>query len=371
VRIIVVGAGIGGLSLAIGLRRAGHEPVVLEQASRVEAVGAGITLFGNATHALDRLGVRDIVAARGSAPSRSAVLTASGRVLTELPTDLLAGAVAIHRADLHAALLEHAGDVCLDARVESAEQDGGRVVVRGAAGVEHEGDLLVGADGLRSVVRCAFTDVTPRYGGYTAWRGVVSTAAVPGELTESWGVGERFGLVDIGHGRTYWFATKNAPEGQADEAGGRKAELLRRFEGWHTPIPATLDAVAEESILRNDVYDLAPLPSWHAGRVVLLGDAAHAATPGVGQGAAQAIEDAVVLSSVLTGSGGGDVERALREYETTRQPRTKLVQKASKRMDRMAQIGNAVGSGLRNAVVGHSPDRVRRGQIEPLVGHRV
>jgi 2-polyprenyl-6-methoxyphenol hydroxylase-like FAD-dependent oxidoreductase len=369
VRVIVVGAGIGGLSLAIGLRRGGHEPVVLEQAPRVEAVGAGITLFGNATHALDRLGVRDAVAARGSAPTRSAVLTASGRVLTELPADLLQGAVAIHRADLHAVLLEQAGDVRLDARVEHIEQDGSRVAVRDGAGVEHEGDLLVGADGLHSVVRTSVTDAAPRYGGYTAWRGVVPRAAAAGELTESWGVGERFGLVDIGGGRTYWFATKNAPEGQADEPGGRKAELVRRFGGWHAPIGATLDAVAESTILRNDVYDLAPLPTWHAGRVVLLGDAAHAATPGVGQGAAQAIEDAVVLASVLRGDG--DVEVALQQYETTRQPRTKLVQHASRRMDRMAQLGNRIGSGLRNAVVAHSPDRVRRGQIEPLVGYRV
>jgi 2-polyprenyl-6-methoxyphenol hydroxylase-like FAD-dependent oxidoreductase len=369
VRVIVVGAGIGGLSVAIGLRRAGHEPVVLEQASRVEAVGAGITLFANATHALDRLGVRDAVVARGSAPTRSAVLTASGRVLTELPDDLLHGVVAIHRADLHAALLEHAGDVHLDARVERVEQDGTRIAVHDAAGVEHEGDLLVGADGLRSVVRAAVSDAAPRYGGYTAWRGVVPTGAAPGELTESWGVGERFGLVDIGQGRTYWFATKNAPEGEADEPGGRKAELVRRFGGWHAPIPATLDAVAEETILRNDVYDLPPLPTWHADRIVLLGDAAHAATPGVGQGAAQAIEDAVVLASVLPGDG--DPGPALCEYETIRQPRTEQIQKASKRMDRMAQLGNRLGSGLRNAVVGHSPDRVRRGRIEPLVSYRV
>jgi 2-polyprenyl-6-methoxyphenol hydroxylase-like FAD-dependent oxidoreductase len=369
VRVIVVGAGIGGLSLAIGLRRAGHEPVVLEQAPRVEAVGAGITLFGNATYALDRLGVRDAVVARGSAPTRSAVLTSSGRALTELPTDLLEGVVAIHRADLHAALLDHVDDVRLDFRVEQVEQEGTRVVVRDASGVEHEGDLLVGADGLRSAVRAAISDVTPQYGGYVAWRGVVPAPAAAGELTESWGVGERFGLVDIGRGRTYWFATKNAPEGQADEPGGRKAELLRRFGGWHAPIPAMLEAVAEDAILRNDIFFLPPLPSWHDGRIVLLGDAAHAATPGVGQGAAQAIEDAVVLSSVL--SRGGDVELALREYETTRQPRTRLIQKASRRMDKMAQLGHGVGARLRNAVVGHSPDRVRRGQIEPLVRYRV
>jgi 2-polyprenyl-6-methoxyphenol hydroxylase-like FAD-dependent oxidoreductase len=369
VRVIVVGAGIGGLSLAIGLRRAGHEPVVLEQASKVEAVGAGITLFGNATHALDRLGVRDAVAARGSAPTRSAVLTASGRVLTELPTDLLAGVVAIHRADLHAALLEHAGDVRLDAHVEHLEQDGARVAVRDATGVEHEGDLLVGADGLRSVVRASVSDATPRYGGYTAWRGVVPRAAAPGELTESWGVGERFGLVDIGGGRTYWFATKNAAAGEPDEPEGRKAEVMRRFESWHAPIAAVIDAAQEDAILRNDVYFLEPLPRWSRGRIILLGDAAHATTPGVGQGAAQAIEDAVVLAGRL--GAGADLTNALREYESIRRPRVKRVLKLSRRADRAAQLASPLGWRLRNALASRTPARVQRRQLGPLIRHKL
>ena len=115
--------------------------------------------------------------------------------------------------------------------------------------------MLVGADGLRSVVRRAIAEASIRYAGYTARRGVSSVPVEPGRLTESWGVGERFGLVDIGRGQTYWFATKNASEGESDEPGGRKAEILRRFSGWHEPIAAIVDS-ADEAILRNDVYDL-------------------------------------------------------------------------------------------------------------------
>src|SRR4030095_12929797 len=109
---------------------------------------------------------------------------------------------------------------------------------RGGDGSEERCDLLIGADGLGSVVRSAVANVRPRYAGYTAWRGVSPLAVETGRVTESWGVGERFGLVDIGRGRTYWFATKNAPEGEPDEREGRKAEILRRFSGWDGPIAA-------------------------------------------------------------------------------------------------------------------------------------
>jgi 2-polyprenyl-6-methoxyphenol hydroxylase-like FAD-dependent oxidoreductase len=107
-----------------------------------------------------------------------------------------------------------------------------------------------------------------------------------GRMSESWGVGERFGLVDIGRPRTYWFATKNAPEGQPDEPAGRKAEILRRFSSWHDPIATVARAAQEAEILRHDIYYLRPLERWSRGRVTLLGDAAHATTPGIGQGAA-------------------------------------------------------------------------------------
>jgi 2-polyprenyl-6-methoxyphenol hydroxylase-like FAD-dependent oxidoreductase len=217
-------------------------------------------------------------------------------------------------------------------------------------------------------VRGTVAETQPRYAGYTAWRGVSTVALEPGRLTESWGLGERFGLVDIGGGRTYWFATKNAPEGETDEPTGRKAELQRRFEDWHPPIRDVLAAADDDDrILRNDVYDLPRLPRWSSGRIVLLGDAAHAATPGVGQGAAEALEDAVVLSGLL--AQGADVERALNDYEARRRPRVELVQKMSRRADKAAQLASPLGCRLRNAVIRRLPERVQRRQLEALVRH--
>lgn len=366
-RVIVVGGGIAGLSAAIALRKTGHEVVVLERAPRVDPVGAGITLFGNAMRALDRLGVGEAVAARGAAAIRSAILTWEGRELTRVPSDLLEGTIALHRADLQAALA--GGEVRLGVEVTAVEPGEDAVVAKTTDGSEKRGDLLVGADGLSSVVRRAIVDVPVRYAGYTAWRGVSSVPVEAGRLTESWGVGERFGLVDMGRGRTYWFATKNAPEGESHEPGGRKAEIRRRFAGWHEPIAAVVEAADESAILRNDVYYLEPLPRWSDGRVVLVGDAAHATTPGIGQGAAQAIEDAVVLADRLVRRD--DLTTALADYETIRRPRAEAVLKMSRRADKAAQLASPLGCRLRNALVRWLPERAQRRQLESLVHYEL
>jgi 2-polyprenyl-6-methoxyphenol hydroxylase-like FAD-dependent oxidoreductase len=368
-RVVVVGGGIAGLSVAIGLRGTGHEVVVLERAPRIDSVGAGITLFGNAMRALDRLGVQHAVAAQGAPARRSAVLTSEGRELADVPPDLLEGTIAVHRAALQRELAAASGEVRLGAEVTAVEQRSDGVVARVGDGSEKRGDLLVGADGLGSVVRAVVADVRPRYAGYTAWRGVSPVPVEAGRLTESWGAGERFGLVDIGGGRTYWFATKNAPEGEPDEPEGRKAEIVQCFSGWHEPIAAILEAADESEILRNDVYYLEPLPRWSEGRIVLVGDAAHATTPGVGQGAAQAIEDAVVLADRL--AGDGDLPAALAEYEAFRRPRADAVLKVSRRVDRAAQLANPLGWRLRNALVRRMPERAQRRQLEPLVRYEL
>jgi 2-polyprenyl-6-methoxyphenol hydroxylase-like FAD-dependent oxidoreductase len=186
----------------------------------------------------------------------------------------------------------------------------------------------------------------------------------PGRLSESWGVGERFGLVDIGS-RTYWFATANAPEGAAEDAAKRKAELLRRFSGWHAPIAAVIDATSEDAILRNDVYFLDPLPRWSEGRTVLLGDAAHATTPGIGQGAAQALEDALVLADELAREE--ELGVALTRYEAQRRPRAELTLKLSRQADRAGQLTNPFGLRVRNFLVHHTPAGVQRQQLGSLV----
>jgi 2-polyprenyl-6-methoxyphenol hydroxylase-like FAD-dependent oxidoreductase len=243
------------------------------------------------------------------------------------------------------------------------------VTVRFAGRREERGDLLVGADGLNSVVRARlFGDEKPLYAGYTAWRGIAGDGFMrDGWGSESWGRGERFGMVSLGRGRLYWFATRNAPEGENEDAAGRKAELLRHFGRWHEPIPALIRATEGAEILRNDVYDREPLKSWGVGRVTLLGDAAHPMTPNLGQGACQAIEDAVVLAGCVREAS----DAALRLYEKRRKGRTATIVRRSRLVGRIGQLENPLLCGLRDALAKATPLRAQLRQLDPIVGYEV
>jgi 2-polyprenyl-6-methoxyphenol hydroxylase-like FAD-dependent oxidoreductase len=357
-RVIIVGAGIGGLALAAALRRERIEPVVLERAPRLDAAGAGISLAPNAIRALDALGLADEIRQRGAACRTVAILDRAGKALQELPTDVIAGGVAIHRAELQSAL--RSGEEQLGSEVRRVDRAG---VVTLADGRQLEADLVVGADGARSATRRSlFPDREPVYAGYSAWRAVAPLETISGRWTESWGRGARFGMLDIGGGRTYWFATKNTPALETD--GGRR-EILARFDGWHEPVPELVEATPAESILRNDVYHLAPLPRWSAGRVTLLGDAAHAATPGIGQGAAQALEDAVVLARAL--AAAATVDDALRVYESSRRPRTRTLAQLARRADRIAQARSPLLCAVRDKLTAATPQRIQRRQYETIL----
>jgi 2-polyprenyl-6-methoxyphenol hydroxylase-like FAD-dependent oxidoreductase len=250
----------------------------------------------------------------------------------------MARVVALHRARLHDVLLAAAGRsvVRTGVRVTSYEQAADSVLVIADDGTRLETELLVGADGLHSTVRAQLVhDGPPRYAGYTSWRGVTPAGSVPppDRVTETWGRGERFGVVDIGFDEIYWFAVADAAPGGTD--GDVRAELRARFGGWHAPVAAVLDATPADRILRTDIFDRDPITRWHAGRVVLLGDAAHPMTPNLGQGAAQAIEDAGTLAASL--AAAATVEDGIRAYETARVGRTSAFVRASRRFGDVAQ----------------------------------
>jgi 2-polyprenyl-6-methoxyphenol hydroxylase-like FAD-dependent oxidoreductase len=375
VKAIVVGGGIGGLSAAVALRRVGVEAVVFERAAELREVGAGISLWSNAMQALRGLGLEGAVRTLGTEEIGGTVRTADGVVISKIPADVLErrfGAnVVLTRPDLLAVLLaalEESGEpVRLGFECSAFGQDGAGVVATFAGGHEERGDFLVGADGLHSGIRSRLLgDGSPRYAGFTAWRGLAEL----GEDREhggfeAWGRGQIFGLVGLGGGRFYWYATKNAPEGQGDASGGRKAELLERFGGWREPVPSVIRATDEGRILRHDVYHREPARRWGEGRVTLLGDAAHPMTPNLGQGACQAIEDAASLAGCMR--EGGDVEAALRLYEERRRGRTALISRRSRLMSRAAQLENPLLCRLRNAAVGRMPLRLQLKQLEPIL----
>jgi 2-polyprenyl-6-methoxyphenol hydroxylase-like FAD-dependent oxidoreductase len=349
--VVVAGAGIGGLTLAIALRARGRTVTVLERAHELGPVGAGLGLAPNALKALGRIGLQAAVAAAGERIRRTAIRTSSGRIIGTMDAAELLGesGVAVHRARLHQVLLDALGPgvIHTGTPVVGYEQHEDRVTAVCGDGRRVDGDLLVGADGVHSMLRAQLVgDGEPVYAGYTSWRGVTPAGSVPAPdaVTETWGRGERFGIVSIGFGEIYWFATADTPSGGRDDDVRR--ELLARFGRWHPPIRAVIDATPASRILRTDICDRPPIDRWHDGRVVLLGDAAHPMTPNMGQGAGMAIEDAVVLDQCL--AGGLSLESALQQYEQRRVGRANAVARASRRFGAIAQWRNPVAAAVRN-----------------------
>ena len=370
--ILIAGGGIGGLTAAIALRRAGCEVRVFERAPEIREVGAGLTLQSNAILALRRIGLDEAIVASGRVVGWASLRMPDGKILSRADMDEVAREVgapsaAIHRATLQHLLLGAAGPVETGREVVGYEAREDGVTVQLRDGTWADGGILVGADGLRSAVRAQLLgDGEPLYAGYVAWRGVTPEGGPSvDEASETWGRGCRFGIVPIERGRVYWFATLNTPPGGRDEPGQVRATLLRLFGNWHPPIAALLEATPEEAILRNDILHRMPVRTWGAGRVTLLGDAAHPMTPNLGQGACQAIEDAVVLADCLRDAV--DPIAALRQYETRRIPRANGFVLGALRLGRMAQWENGAARWLRDRLVALTPaDTMRRRLVRSL-----
>jgi 2-polyprenyl-6-methoxyphenol hydroxylase-like FAD-dependent oxidoreductase len=377
-RVIIVGGGIGGLTAAVALQRVGIQPLVFERAPELREVGAGLTLWTNAVRVLRTLGLGDAVAEIG-VPLRESELRAwdggliSGLDLGAIGDKFGAPTLGVHRAELQRVLSEKVGPaLALGAACVEYAVDADGVTVRFADGRTQRGDILIGADGLRSVVRGQVLGVQkPRYAGYTAWRGVgrIDRPEVPTGVTLlALGRGSQFGYLPIGGGRTYWFATANCPANMYDPPGTAKPNLLKRFADWYPPIPAVIEATDATAVFRSDILDRPPVTPWGVGRVTLLGDAAHPTTPNLGQGACMAIEDAAVLARCL--STTPLPVNALRTYEALRYERTAFVTNMSWKVGRAFGLEGAIWCRLRNALMRRSKARMIR-DTEALVGVEV
>lgn len=368
---IVVGGGIGGLAAGVALARVGWRVRVLERATSFGELGAGLSLWPNGLRALDALGVADQVREQALVETRAGIRNSSGRWLSRTDTQELARrfgpVVMIHRARLFHILRAAlpAAALCADTDVTGATLRGRRVEVGHSEGIARA-DLLVAADGIGSTVRRSLWPQAPapRYAGYTTWRLVVATGRRLSDGGESWGRGERVGIAPLADGRTYLFCVANAPEGRR-RPGNELAELYRRFGRWHDPIPPLLTAADEQAVIRHDVRALPPLPSFVTGRAVLLGDAAHAMTPNLGQGANQALEDAVTLGALL--ESPSDVESALAAYDLRRRPRTQRIARRSQRVGAAAQWRSTAATATRDLILRLTPDSAVLNALSPTL----
>lgn len=366
-RATVIGAGVGGLAAGLALCRRGWDVQIFERATALEDVGAGLAVAPNALKVLDRLGVADRLRTMAGLEGTGGIQRPDGRWITQSE----AGAaeqrygdptIVVHRAAL-VTLLSDAlppGTLRFGAPVTDVDAATGTVVTGGES---HSADLVVAADGLQSPVRRKLfpSFPAPLYTGVTSWRFLVASPPYAFAPSETWGHGQVFGAVPLGDGRVYCYATAAAPAGRS--APDEKAMLAELFESWHPPIPQLI--AAADGVIRTDIRCLdAPPPRFHHGRVALLGDAAHAMTPNLGQGACQAIEDAYVLALRAP-----DLAR----YSAERVPRTTAVASASRRIAKLANLTNPAVTRLRDtamSLVGRlGPDLVLK-QTDPVMSWR-
>jgi len=368
-RVLVVGAGMAGLGLAVALSRQGVNPEIVEQQAAWPTHGAGIYLVGNAMRALRSLNLADRVLHQGSWIRTQTLLNHRGRRLATIGTESVwAGCgpcVGIRRTALQGILAEALGEAVrlrFSTTVVALEQREECVAVRFTDGTERLYGLVVGADGVRSTVRkLAFGDSQPRYCGQVGWRFLVQC---PPSIT-GWALfaGRRsvFLFVPVGGGHAYCYADAVLAEPVSDPIEGRLERLRSRFAGYASPVPEVLaELKSPDQVHFGAIEDIQPQP-WAAGSVLLIGDAAHAMSPNMASGAAMAFEDSLVLSRLIASDRG--VAQIVDEYSAQRAPRVRWVHEQTRRRDRIRNFPPFV----RDLLTRYLANSVYRAHYEPLI----
>ena len=360
-RALIIGAGIGGLAAGIALRRRGWEISIHERAANPRELGFGLLLAPNAIAALRELGVAEAVTRGGVSTGAVEIRRLNGEVLRRFDAQLGGPSVVALRRDLHGALLNAAGEnaIKLDSEAKTITQDAEGVTLRLKDGSVDTGAVLIGADGVNSSIRKQLhpDEPPPRPSGFSAIRGVaygVSNYLGPLSAISYMDDGIEAAAARASSDAVYWYVSLVSREvGTMSDP----AEILGRWGPlFDSPFRAIVAATTPEDLRFDKLLQRNPLPSWGNGRVTLLGDAAHPVLPHTGQGAAQALEDAVALGLVLAPSG--NIEEALRRYERVRMNRTRRFVKLGPRIARFTTTRNRLVQSARTLAIRLLPSRL-------------
>ncbi|MFD1437428.1 FAD-dependent urate hydroxylase HpxO [Acinetobacter terrae] len=344
--IIIIGAGMGGLTTGIALKKFGHQVTIYEQAEQILAMGAAISLWSNGVKCLNYLGLTDQVAKLGGQMDHLAYMDGlTGDVMTQFSLHPLIAEVGqrpypVSRSDLQNMLMDEFGreNIHLGKKMLSFTEANDVVTVQFADGTQVQTQLLVGADGTHSITRAYVLgeQVERRYAGYVNWNGLVEISedyAPADQWTTYVGEGKRVSLMPVADHRFYFFFDVPLPVGLENNRSNYKALLKEYFTGWCPQVQKLIDNINEQTTNRVEIHDIEPFAQFYKGRVVIVGDAAHSTTPDIGQGGCQAMEDAIYLSRALQINTLG-LEDALKRYQNKRNERAnELVLRARKRCD--------------------------------------
>ena len=380
--IAIIGAGMGGLTTGIALKKFGHRVTIYEQTEHILPVGAAISLWSNGVKCLNYLGLTHQVARLGGQMDHLAYVDGlTGDVMTQFSLYPLIEEVGqrpypVSRAELQNMLMDEFGrqDIKLGKKMLSLAEHNDMVTVRFADGTEIQTELLVGADGTHSLTRAYVLgdQVERRYAGYVNWNGLVeisSDLAPADQWTTFVGEGKRASLMPVSDNRFYFFFDVPLPVGLENDRNQYKKKLKEYFQNCCAPVQSLIDAMNEQQTNRVEIHDIEPFIDFYKGRVVIVGDAAHSTTPDIGQGGCQAMEDAIYLARALQINTLG-LQDSLRRYQNKRNERTgEMVLRARKRCDVTHMKDESVTQAWYEDLRTEQGPHIMKGIISNIVGN--
>ncbi|WP_447511113.1 FAD-dependent urate hydroxylase HpxO [Acinetobacter geminorum] len=380
--VVIIGAGMGGLTTGIALKKFGHQVRIFEQTEKILPVGAAISLWSNGVKCLNYLGLTDKIAKLGGQMDDLAYVDGlTGDVMTQFSLLPLIEEVGqrpypVARADLQNMLMDEFGrdQIYLGKKMVSLEDKADYVEVHFADGSSTQADLLIGADGTHSLTRAYVLgqQVQRRYAGYVNWNGLVEISedlAPAQQWTTYVGEGKRASLMPVADGKFYFFLDVPLPAGLDNNRDEYKKLLKQYFVDWCQPVQQLIERLDPQKTNRVEIHDIEPFTQFYKGRVVILGDAAHSTTPDIGQGGCQAMEDAIYLARSLQINTLGQ-EDALRRYQNKRNERAnELVLRARKRCDVTHMKDEAVTQAWYEELRREQGGHIMQGIISNIVGN--